>query len=80
MILCRRNAVWRQRRHVLQEIIPDSFWTALSRFDNGTWTAYTPGFAYEGALLAIIGPAHYDCGHFLVKELCMTRKHYVSVV
>ncbi|EIE27085.1 hypothetical protein COCSUDRAFT_55107 [Coccomyxa subellipsoidea C-169] len=45
----RRNAVWRQRRHVLQEIIPDSFWTALSRFDNGTWTAYTPGFAYEAA-------------------------------
>lgn len=52
----RRNAAWRQRRQVLQEAIPDSFWTALDRYDNGTWTAYTPGFAYEGAPPLTGGP------------------------
>lgn len=50
-LACRRNAAWRERRQALQEAIPDSFWTALDRYDDGSWTAYTPGFAYEGACL-----------------------------
>ncbi|BDA44475.1 hypothetical protein COCOBI_05-6620 [Coccomyxa sp. Obi] len=49
MLTARRNAAWRDRRQALQEAIPDSFWTALDRYDDGSWTAYTPGFAYEVA-------------------------------
>lgn len=37
-----------QRRQAIQEVVPDRFWTVLDRYDDGTWTSYTPGFAYEG--------------------------------
>ncbi|CAL8470435.1 g9977 [Coccomyxa elongata] len=49
MLAARRNVAWRDRRQALQEAIPDSFWTALDCYDDGSWTAYTPGFAYEVA-------------------------------
>jgi hypothetical protein len=43
------GAAWVQRRQVLQGIVPQSYWTALERYEDASWSAHTPGMHFGGA-------------------------------